>query len=197
MLDIKDIWNYLKGRNDAERAKISAYILAPDLLLGLSVSGVLGGEIAIDLGRPVVISEIKTEFTGKDAPTSRRGILLIAEPVSSEYRIQLKTDSPRIWSSLNEEEARANVDHLALDGSGLKGKTPFIGVNEPVAVVVDGDVGKDVQIPGGTERVEDWLISSRRSSSIVSSVLLACVFAFGMSLATGLPSAGPDKEVAS
>jgi hypothetical protein len=123
--------------------------------------------------------------------------VLIAEPVSSEYRIQLKTDSLRIWSSLNEDEARANTDHIALDGSGLKAKTPFIGVNAPVAVVVDGDVGKDIQIPGATERVEDWLISSRRSSSIVSSVLLVCVFAFGMSLATGLPSTSRDKEAAS
>lgn len=197
MFDIKDIWDYLKGRNDAERARISAYILAPGLLLGLSISGVWGGGLAIDLGRPVVISELKTEITGKGDPTSKRGIVIIAEPVSSEYRIQLRTESSRIWSSLNEEEARANVDHLMLDGGGLKSKMPFIGVNGPVAVVVDGDIGKDIQVPGATERVEDWLLSSRRSGSIVSSVLLACVFAFGMSLATGLPSVGRDKEAAS
>lgn len=194
MFDVKDIWEYLKGRSDAERAKISAYILAPGLLLGLTISGVLGGGLAIDLGRPVVISELKTEITGKGDPISKRGIVLIAEPASLEYRIQLKTESSSIWSSLSEEEARANTDHLALDGSGLKGKMPFIGVTGPVTVVVDGVVGKDIQVPGATERVEDWLISSRRSSSIVSSVLLACVFAFGMSLATGLPPVGRNKE---
>lgn len=194
MFDLKDIRDYLKGRSDAEKAKISAYILAPGLLLGLSISGVLGGELAIDLGRPIVISELKTETTAGGDPAPRRGIVLIAEPVSSEFRVQIKSNSPRIWSSLGEEEARANGDHIALDAGGLKGRTPFIGVNAPVAVVVEGEVGKDVQIPGSTERVEDWLISSRRSSSIVSSVLLACVFAFGMSLATGLPPVERDKE---
>lgn len=104
----------------------------------------------------------------------------------SEYRIQLGPGASRIWSSLDEEAARANADRLVLDGDGLNGKTSFVGVNGPVTVVIDGSAGKDIQVPGGTERLEDWLLYSRRSGSLVSSVLLACVFAFGMSLARRL-----------
>lgn len=196
MFDVKDIWDSLKGRSNVERAKISAYVLAPGLLFGLTLSGAWRSGLAIDLERPIAISELKTEVTGKGAPASKRGIVLIAEPESSEYRLQLGTGASKIWSSLDEEAARANADRLLLDGSGLNGKTPFIGVNEPVAIIVDGDLGKDIQVPGGTERVEDWRLYSRRSSSIVSSVMLACVFAFGMSMAIGLPSAEGNKKAA-
>lgn len=197
MFDVKDIWDALKGRSNVERAKISAYVLAPGLLFGLTLSGAWRSGLAIDLERPIAISELKTEVTGKGAPVSKRGIVLIAEPESSEYRVQLGTGASRIWSSLDEEAAHANADRLVLDGGGLNGKTPFIGVNEPVAIIVEGDLGKNIQVPGGTERVEDWRLYSRRSSSIVSSVMLACVFAFGMSMAIGLPSTEGNKKAAS
>lgn len=196
MFDVRTIWDLLKGRSNAEIAKISAYILAPGLILGLAVSGVFGGGLAIDLEKPIAISELKTEITGSNGPVSKRGIVLIAEPLSSEYRIQLGAGASRIWSSLDEEAARANASRLVLDEGGLNGKMPFIGVNSPVTVVVDGELGKDIQVPGGTERAEDWRLYSRRSSSIVSSVLLACVFALGMSLATGFPSIDSDKKTA-
>lgn len=197
MFNVKDIWDFLKGRSNVERATISAYVLAPGLLFGLTLSGAWRSGLAIDLERPITISELKTEVTGKGAPASKRGIVLIAEPESSEYRVQLGTGASKIWSSLDEEAARANADRLVLDGGGLNGKTPFIGVNEPVAIVVDGDLGKNIQVPGGTERLEDWRLYSRRSNSIVSSVMLACVFAFGMSMAIGLPSAEGNKKAAS
>jgi hypothetical protein len=197
LFDVKAIWDLLKGRSGAERAKISAYVLAPGLLLGWSISGAFGGGLSIDLERPITISELKTEVTRTGDPVTKQGIVLIVEPVVSEYRIQLGTGASKIWTSLDEQAARANADRLVLDRDGLKSKTPFIGVNGPVTVVVDGNVGTDIQVPGGTQRVEDWRLSSRRSSSIVSSVLLACVFAFGMSLATGLPSVDSEKETAS
>jgi hypothetical protein len=197
MFDVNDIWGFLKGRSDVEIARISAYVLMPGLLFGFTFSGTWSSGLAIDFERPIAISELKTEVTGRGTPAPKRGLVLIIEPESSEYRIQLGMGASKIWSSLDEEAARANADRLVLDGGGLNGKTPFIGVNEPVTIVVDGDVGQDIQIPGGTERVEDWRLYSRRSSSIVSSVMLACIFAFGMSLATGLPSVNGNKETAS
>lgn len=196
MFEAKAVWELLKGRSDVERAKISAYVLVPGLLLGLTILEVSGGALAIDFERPVTISELKTEITGRGDPEPKRGVVLIAEPVSSEYRIQLGTGASKIWSSLDAEAARANAERLVLDGSGLSGKTPFVGVNAPVTIVVEGELGKDVQVPGGTERAEDWRLHSRRSTSIVSSVLLACVFAFGMSLAMGLPSIDSNKKTA-
>jgi len=190
MLDyINAILDFLKGKNPDELAKVSAFFLAPAVVFGLALLGFFGGSTT-DLGRPIAIAELKTEITTKGIPETKRGIVVIAEPTASEYRIPLGTGASRIWSSLDEDTARANADRLVLSGGGLSGKTPFIGVNGPVTVVVDGDLGKDVQVLGGTEPSEDWRLTSRRSNSLVSSVLAACFFAFGvsLSLATGSPS---------
>lgn len=194
---LKSLFEFLRGRSPDEIAKISAYFLAPLVVLGLSIVGFLGGDAA-DSDRPIAISELKTEITGRGELGAKRGIVVIAEPVSSEYRIQLGPGATRIWSSLDEEAARANSDRLVLAGGGLNGKTPLLGVSSPVTLVVDGDLGNDVQILGGTESVEDWRLSSRRASSLVSSVLAACFFAFGVSLtlATGAPSVGNYKDAA-
>jgi hypothetical protein len=127
MLDyLNAILGFLKGKNKDEIAKISAYFLAPAVVLGVSILGFFGGGAA-DLGRPIAISELKTEITSNGIPEVKRGIVLIAEPTASEYRIPLGTGASRIWSSLDEEGARANADRLVLSGGGLNGKTPFIG----------------------------------------------------------------------
>jgi hypothetical protein len=198
MLDyLKAILEFLKGKSKDEIAKISAYFLAPAVVLGLSLLGFFGGG-ANDLDRPIAISELKTEISGKGTPQAKRGIVIIAEPVSSEYRIPLGQGASKIWSSLDEDSAIANADRLVISGGGFNGKTPLIGVNGPVTVVVDGELGKDVQVLGGTEATEDWRLTSRRSGSLVSSVLAACFFAFGvsLSLATASPPGDRDKNAA-
>jgi hypothetical protein len=192
---LKLIFDYLKGKNKDEIAKISAHFLAPAVVLGLSVIGFFGGGAA-DLDRPIAISELRTESISNGDPAPKRGIVIISEPGSADYRIPLGPNASRVWSSLDEEAARANADRLVLKGGGLNGKSPFIGVNGPIAVVVDGDLGKDVEVLGGTEATDDWRLSSRRSGSLVSSVLGACFFAFGVSitLATARPVSEGNKR---
>jgi len=197
MLDISFVWEILKGRRPHQIARISAYLVAPGLVLAWTISGVNGRPLAIWLEWPVAISELKTEIGANGSLVSKRGIALIVEPVESEYRIPLGLGGSRIWSSLDEETIRSNRDHLVLNGGGLSNKTPYLGVNGPVAVVVEGELGTEIQVPGGSEPVDDWRLPSRRSLSIVSSVLLACVFAFGISLATGLPPSREDENTAS
>ncbi len=102
-----------------------------------------------------------------------------------------------MWSSLDEEEARANSDHLMLDAAGLNGRTPLVGVSQPVMVVLEGNLGKELQVPGGKEKMDDWRLASRKSLSLVSGVLLSCVFAFGISLAKGFPSSDGDEKAGS
>jgi len=198
MLEIlKAIWELLKGHGEEEIAKISAYVLAPGLLFGLSISGAFfHGGFTSDFERPIAISELKTEVLLDGTLQSRNGVVLIAEPVSSEYGIQLGTGGgSKVWSSLDKEAMQMNLDRFVVDnGGGLRGKTPFVGVTNPVAIVVDGELGKNIQVPGGVERVEDWLLHSRRSNSLVTSVMFAWVFALGMSLTIGLPSVERSKE---
>src|SRR5947208_16456801 len=123
MFDVNAIWNMLKGRNDIQRARISAYVLAPGIILGFTLSGVLGSGLAIDLEKPVTISELRTEISEKGAAEPKRGVVIIAEPVSAEYRIPIGRPK-KIWSSLDEETARANTDHLTVYGDGINSKQP-------------------------------------------------------------------------
>jgi hypothetical protein len=196
MSDVSVVLELIHRRSRHELAKLSAYIFAPAFVLLSTVLGIHGRPLAIGLERPVAISELKTELNAAGVTTARKGVALIVEPVESEYRIPLRGGSARIWSSLDASAISANSNRLSVNAEGISGKSPLLGVNGPVAVVVEGDLGHEIQVPGGFEQIENWQLPSRRSLSIVSSVLLACVFAFGMSLATGLPAARGNKHAA-
>src|ERR1044072_2716513 len=114
MFDVKAIWDMLKGQSSLNIAKISAYVLVPGLVLGFAISGLSADGLALDPQGYVAISELKTETLGKGAPKSKRGVAIFVEPGSSEYRIPLGPSASRIWSSLDEEAARANSDRLVL-----------------------------------------------------------------------------------
>lgn len=192
MIDqVNTILGFLRGKRPDEIARLCAHFLAPALVLGLTGIGFFGGG-AIDLDRPIAISELRSEVVGTGSPVTKRGVVIIAEPGSAEYRIPLGLNASKVWSSLDEGSARANSDRLVLKDGGLNGKSPFIGIDRPVAVVVDGDLGDEVHILGGKEATDDWRLSSRRSVSLVSSVLAACFFAFGVSLT--LATAKPPQR---
>ncbi len=190
----KFAWDLIRGKKAVERAAISAYALAPGLLIALSLYGPLRSSLAIDLEKPFAISKLKTEIVSGGQPSNKQGIILIAEPVSSKYRIKLNLGDSKMWTSLSADEAQANAKYLVLDKGGLSTETPFVGVDKPVTVVVEGDIASDVQFPGETERVEDWELVSQRAKSIVSSILFACVFAFGLSIPAGIPSPDSDQK---
>lgn len=187
MLDLETVKDLLTGRSRDELATLAAYLLAPGLVMGLAGAGVYTPGLGLDFAKPVAVSELVTEVNTQGQVTGKKGIALMLEPVGSDYQIPLAAASS-MWISLGEDIVRANADRLILTERGFNGKSPLIGVNDPVTVVVQGEPGKEILVPGGTERLEDWRLQSRRSVSLVSSALLACVFAFGMSLATGLPS---------
>jgi hypothetical protein len=191
---LRTVVDIMRGRNPAEIAKVSAYLLAPALVIGLAWAGADSPGLGFDLGRPFTISELRTELTPTGEARSKRGIAVVVEPVPAEYHIPLGRAVDRIWSSLDADAARANADRLLSGGGALKARTPFVGVDTAVTVVVEGDLGLEVQLPGSRHRVDDWRLASRRSTTLVSSVLLACVFAFGMSLATGLPTVRGDQH---
>ncbi len=186
------IWDLLKGRSHEEAARISAYLLAPACVLILTVSGVQDGPFVIGGERPLAITELRTELVGPGDVKAKRGVAVIVEPLDGEYRIPFGSGASKLWSSLDEQSLRANRGRLLLDGGGLSGRSPLVGVNAPVAVVIEGELGNEIQVPGRSERVDDWRLPPRRSGSMASSVLIACVFAFGISLSTGLPSARSD-----
>lgn len=195
MFDLQTIKDLLSGRSRDELAKVAAYILAPGLVMCLSGAGVYTPGWGLDFSKPVAISELLTEISVQGQVSGKRGVVLTLEPTESEYQIPLSAPSS-MWISLEQDVVRSNSDRLILTDQGFRGKSPLIGVSEPVAVVLVGELGKNILVPGGAERLDGWRLQSRRSLSLVSSTLLACVFAFGMSLATGLPSIKAQEQAA-
>jgi len=185
----------LKNRPSGEKGRLCAFVLAPSLVVGLAFAGGQRAGSLFDLSGPIAITELRTEMSVDGRPTPRKGIAVILEPTAAESHISLKGDlQRRVWSSLSESGAEANRDRLVLSRDGLSSKTPLNGVSSPVTLVVEGELGSGILIPGGVQSIASSTLSSRRSQSLLSSVLFSCVLAFGMALASAVPSPVPSEK---
>lgn len=193
---VEKILGYIVPRSADEKAKISAYGVAPAFVLLTSISAVFGVGLSVDSERPVAVYELKSEIAGRGEATSKskRGVVLVAEPESSVYQIPIAQSTSQIWSSLDEEKAQSNTNSAVVNNDQLTLTTPFFGVDEPVTLVLDGVLGKEIQIRGSTEPIENWRRPSRQSRSLVSNVLAVCFLTLGMTLASAAPSIDRDKD---
>ncbi|HYM75660.1 MAG TPA: hypothetical protein VE377_06745 [Candidatus Dormibacteraeota bacterium] len=194
---VKWVLEIAKRIEPGDFAKFCAYLVAPGLVFVAVVSGVFGGPLSFDMERPIAISELRTQMTVAGQPSSSPGVALIVEPIASESRIRVESDQPSFWTSLSPESTIANKDRLVIDRSGITAKPPFLGVPDPVTIVIPGQLGKEIEVPGGTMPVENWQLTARRSASILSGTLLACVFAFGIALTTVIPVGQGNDQAAS
>jgi hypothetical protein len=167
-------------------AKLAAYLLAPGLVFGFAISGVYSASIGFDFGEPITVVELHTEMDALGRVTQRHGVALIVEPVTSTFRIPLD-GATTVWTSLDQRAARMNNDFLTISSTELRGRSPFVGVSTPVAVVVAGESGGELWIPGAKQALDNRGLEPRRSIAFLSNILLVCIFAFGMSLAAVLP----------
>lgn len=190
---ISDLFvDFGSGRRNPELAKFCAYILAPSAAFVLAAGFSGGHGLGLDLLGPVTVSELRSEISSDGTTRSRPGIAVIIEPSEAEVRIPIAGGTPTIWSSLDESTLRVNQDRLQLDSGGFRSRTPLFGVDAPVAVVLEGRLGESMQVVGGSDPMEDWTLPARRGVSILSSILLACVFAFGMAFVAAIPSVAAD-----
>jgi hypothetical protein len=172
------------GLTATARAKVVAYFYLPLSILGFVAY--FGGGLSTDAS--IVISELRTEVAAAGDPSDKRGIVVIAEPNSSEYRIPVASNNAKIWTSLDGSAARRNKDKIGINQDELKIDTPLFGENNPVMVIVEGDVGKEMYLPGETVSISKWGLSSRRSGSLVYGVLTICSLALGLGAAAGFPT---------
>lgn len=193
MISLERIIDWVSGKSRAQLARVVAYLIAPLLVLGLAAAGVYTPGLGLDFGKPIAVSTLHTEIDTAGRISEVRGIAMTLEPTESEFQIPLDTAST-MWVSLDPELARANSSRLALTPSGLNGRWPLVGVSTPVTVVVNAKPGSEILLPGGRDLLEAWQPQSRRSLAFITSVLFACIFAFGMSVATSFPSRNRDKH---
>jgi len=185
------IHGWLRKQSYEARARTSAFLLAPFVVLVLGVAGSQQSVSLFDLSGPMTISELRTELSASGAGSERKGVAIILEPEPAEIRIAL-TGATTLWTSLNPDALRANRDRLVFDGDTVQSRTPLMGVSEPVALIIDGKVGDEIQIPGATVPSQHSQRPARRAASVISGVLLACMFAWGVAFAEG---AGPVQQV--
>jgi hypothetical protein len=191
------IAQWLQQITPSQRAKVTAYWIAPGSILFFTLAGVFGNPLALDPARPVAVAELNSTISATSGTETKHGFAIIVEPVPSEFRIQLASPLPYVWSSLDETSARANSSRIILDkNGGLLVRSPFFGAPDPVTFVVEGRLGP-LHVPGSQEKVDHLLIKSRRSNDIMTCVLIACIFAFGMSSSSGLPVPNKKKNARS
>jgi len=178
------------GLTATSRAKVIAYFYLPLLILGFLAY--FGGGLSPDAG--IAISELKTELAGAGDQSAKRGIVVIAEPNSSEYRIPVSPNNAKVWTSLDEQSVVRNKEKLGINQDQLKIDTPLLGEGNPVTLVVEGDVGKEMYLPGETVSINKWGLSSRRSGSLVYGVLTICSLALGLGAAVGFPTVKPHEN---
>lgn len=175
-----------------------AHFLIPALVLSVTIF--FGKAVSVGFEQGVAISELKTEINEAGITSQKRGVVVIAEPNSPElkYVIPLSKRGSTLWSSLDETNASDNhrVNQLALTASGLYGSNPPISkTNEPVALVLEGELGKEVIVIGeGNKPVGDWRLASRRSIYLVVGVLISCSIALGIGAVIGVPAVDPNEN---
>jgi hypothetical protein len=175
-------------------AKGAAYFFAPGIILGIVIT--YGGGLAIDFGKGLAVSELQTEISKEGTPSLKKGIVVIAESPASAYKFLIENNSSKIWSSLEEKSAENNRDlgHFKLNGLVLDVKTPFFDVNDPVVMLIEGDVNEKFEVQDRTELIKNWGLISRNSTSIVAAVLINCFFALGIGLAAAMTPIDGNKN---
>jgi hypothetical protein len=179
------------------KAKGVAYVLAPGFILAIAIT--FGSGKAIDFNKGLTLSELQTETAQGNEPVSRKSIVVIAEPNTSSYEIPIKKNSSKIWSSLDAEKAQRNADigHFRINGTVLHVHTPFYDVNEPVLLLIEGELDRQIEVLGETESIDNWRLVSRSSTSVVYAVLVNCFFALGIGLASAATPINGDKNYTS
>jgi hypothetical protein len=184
----------LKGESE-NLSRLSAYVLGPLVVIAVTISNVSGGIFSVDQ-RPLSVVEIRTELSLDGKRISKRGAAFIIEQAASDYRIPLETSATRAWTSLSDNSLVANKERFRVEENAVRATPPFFGVTDPVIVVVDGQVGKVIEVLGGIRPVENFTLESRSGAQFVLYILIACAFTFGLSLATGFSSLNYEKHAA-
>ena len=181
------LFNKIRQLPEVERYKALAHILVP---AGIVVATMYsGGWVAIGFDRPAGLSALKTEIKSGAAPSAKPGFIFIADPDAgnSEYVIEVTNPSASMWTSLDANAAIDNAAHVNFIASGLDVKYPLVKVSEPLAVIVEGELGPNIVIDNRTESVDEWKLAGRRRLALVVPVLFNCFVALGIGLVTGAP----------
>ena len=167
--------------------------MAPLTVLLLSVAGENAPGFAVDLTSPVTLATLRTQLSADGTIAPREGLAIVVEPEPVDYHIPIE-HSQGLWLSLDAESVRANRQHLVVDDSGITCRAPLLGVQESVTLIIEGQPRGELGLPAEREGLASWQRESKRARSLLSSVLLSCVFALGLAVPKGIPSLQPKQE---
>lgn len=179
---------------EIDKFKAYAHILAPAAVMAAAMYS--GGWVAIGFDRPVVIGQLKSEMTTGANASVKPGFVIIADPDAGHpgYVVEVAQLPSRVWSTLDATVADNNKRNVEFMGSGLHIRYPLTDVHEPLALVVEGEVGSNIIVDNRSEPVEEWKLSSRSQLALVVPVLFNCFVALGIGLVTGAPPISPNQN---
>ena len=183
--NIEKFVNFVRSRTQVQLGRATAYGFAPFAVFFVALSGVYSPTSGLDFGRPLTIITLNTEIQKDGTVKNLTGVAVIFEPSDAKYHIPIAGASS-IWTSLDSSRLQAGQGHLSLQPGGVRGEFPLYNVHEPVTVIVQGRPSPEVWVRGGKQHAKDFRPAPRRSVALVSNIVLACVFAFGMSFAKAL-----------
>jgi hypothetical protein len=178
----------LEASDETTVSRVLAFVVIPGLLILFLVAAASRGWLGIDLDRPVSIAQIKTQVISTEERVPKQAAVLVAEPVAADYNIAIVGEGAQVWTSLDEPSMKSNKNSLINDKTELQVQSEFYGVEgEPVAIVVDGGLGSEINFRGKKVRTNDFPFTSRRSVSVVFWPMTVCFLMYGISVATGAP----------
>jgi hypothetical protein len=107
-----------------------------------------------------------------------------------------------MWNSLDKPNNESNaptihgIGRLVMTTRGLYVANELVSdTNEPVAIILEGELGEYVEIPGyGKEPVSELRLAPRRSMYLIVGILISCSLALGIGAVIGVPAVNSNDN---
>jgi hypothetical protein len=118
-----------------------------------------------------------------------QGVAVLVEPTSAQFNLPLaRQRGGHVLLSVTRNEFEANRGNLNFSPNVIGVTTPLFGISRPVIVIAEGKAGTDLLIQGGSVPLEQLVLASRQSVSLLTWGLLASIFGLGVGFASvGVP----------
>lgn len=193
---LKEIFDWrkeLQGRSPKWHAWFISHIGVPGALLAYLLSS---GFTTVSPYRAfedsISVLELKSSWAESVGTADDEATLLMVDPVDQRFSITWNgggKEPLRMQSSMERSLAVANQSNrrIQLDNEGGYFEMPFLGVGQPVAILVNRSAGDELLFPGKKGNIETFAPSSRQSVSTVLTSVIFCMFSIGYSLGFSVP----------
>ncbi len=175
--------------NHEDGSKLFAFLIVPGLaLMACAAVEHYYGPVS-DFRQSFAAVPLYANIDENGQLTDYQGIAVLVEPTSAQFNLPLtRQHGGHVLLSVTRSEFEANRRNLSVSRTAIGITTPLFGISRPVIVVAEGKAGTDLLIQGGSVPLEQLVLASRQSVSLLTWGLLASIFGLGVGFASvGVP----------